>query len=76
VFQVGRKHCNGGSGRVVPAKELIEGKHMDVRDNQKWLGASHVKLPCFKAPSKKARIVLSRSGIYNEAKEEVIEDEI
>lgn len=49
---------------------------MDVRDNQKWLGASHVKLPCFKAPSKKARIVLSRSGIYNEAKEEVIEDEI
>jgi hypothetical protein len=49
---------------------------MDVRDNQKWLGASHVKLPGFKAPSKKARIVLCRGGIYNETKEEVIEDEM
>jgi len=49
---------------------------MDVRYNQKCLGASHVKLHCFNAPNKKGWIVLCRSGIYNKAKEEVIEDEM
>ena len=50
--------------------------NMDVRDYQKCFGASHVKLHCFNAPDKNGRIVLCRSGVYNEAKEEAIEDEL